>query len=576
MNKLPDGRVYEDLPLDEQHRYLQERPLPERAELMLLSRSPGRLVSSISDSELLFITKQTDRSETIELIRHATVSQLVFLTDYNAWRGDSLDSRRFFAWFSDLLEMDVDRFTQVLRHVDYETLVAAFKKCLEVFKTRHEEMIDEMVGDEPFFTLDHLYYFKVFDEENFRTVKLAIETVFERDKPFYFELVEGILSESDLEIEELAYESREERLSEKGFPTKEEAFRIYRPLAAGEFAARERKTPEPGGAQEDGAEKKSAGLHLPAVVETQRLLLDEALAVLSARDPGAGEGISRELLGLTNKVLVCRGAEPTAPVLQECTLHVRSYISLGLDELGGGGAEAAAGLLSGHWLEDIFRVGYGCVDRARQRLMTMLRRHWQGDLRRLTAYLGSPCGEWVEKLAPRHPALPDGRGGFRDPASRQDARAIDEMVGKLDALLGLLARRGFLTLGRIVPEPGARKGRKKIQYNFDPQTLTLHAALGSALVHWDTDGVPAAAPVDKARWAAFLARRTGADGAWTLEEARRRAFEEALLEGESEATRHASADMLTPLLDFLDRECRGARLVPAPDPRYVAWAVVEV
>lgn len=480
MEKSLSSRKFQELPLEEQSAYIFERPLSQRAELISLSQNPARFVVGLSFEELLFITKETDREGVRELAQFATPDQLVFLTDSNCWDDDSVDEDSFVKWLADLLEIGIEKLTSTVRNLDYEFLVAALKKCVEIIKTQHEEAIDEIVGDDPYFTIDNLYYIRLNHEDDFRTLKVLFEVIFDKDKDLYFDIVEGILSEVDSEIEEDAFQLRGERLAEKGFPTVEEAYRIYSPLSVDEFLDGEKK--EIDDVDPDRllhAEFESAS-HLPVASAFGGFLFDEALARVSAQSTPAVEHIGRELMWIVNKVIVCSKQEINANLLAKSAARARSYISLGLDVVSGGNVEKAADVLSSYWLEHIFSVGYTQLLNARQALASSIRKVWKGDIDILTAFFGEPYGTTLERFLDRYPQIVDpGEDTPRDMCCVQDLEVFSEFAALVDGVLRLLLENNLVNWPSMFDEE-----RDGMYLNMEEGVFSLPVLLATVFVRY--------------------------------------------------------------------------------------------
>ena len=81
-----------------------------------------------------------------------------------------------------------------------------------------------------YFTADGVVYFGVPNEQSPHRVHEIAQSLFGEAPALYWRLVYGMLFESPSEIEEEALRWRTARLGDLGFPDREQAMRVYRPL----------------------------------------------------------------------------------------------------------------------------------------------------------------------------------------------------------------------------------------------------------------------------------------------------------------------------------------------------------
>ncbi|HTL47513.1 MAG TPA: DUF6178 family protein, partial [Verrucomicrobiae bacterium] len=220
---------FESLGPEEQLKVFSKSSIKERGDLILHAHEPLKLTQALSNEELYLITREMDPEERSEVIRYANLRQLFFISDIDCWQRDQISPKGFIQWLEILRQADEAKLFSWLLEMDFEALVAGFQKFVRVLKPEWEYAVDEVLGDQPYFTLDRLYYILV-EEENFETVRRAFEVLYENHKGRYAAILEGILGEMEYEVEETAYRKREVRLSDQGFPDYETAVVIYNPL----------------------------------------------------------------------------------------------------------------------------------------------------------------------------------------------------------------------------------------------------------------------------------------------------------------------------------------------------------
>ncbi len=445
---------FEALTPEDQVKIFSETPLTEKSELILLAHEPGRLTRGLSSEELYLMTREVDLDEKAEILRYASVDQLSFLADMDCWERDQIEPGQFVRWLGTLLAADDAVLLRWIHKSDYETIIAGFQKFARVLKPDWETVVDDIVGDQPYFTLDRMYYILV-EEESLETVKRALEILFENDRPRYFALLEGILGEMEYEMEEAAYRNREIRLTDRGFPDFETAMRAYTPLSREEFfkfplkeklaEAREHASPQP---------------RYPVIWNLSKIFLDDVLIALAEEEPSIREGVYEELAWLSNKIVVCNGMDFTSEEkVRNAVDRARALVSLGLEILSEGDIQQGLKLVKERWLEAIFRFGFGVLDPMRKRVEWLLADYWKGDAEIFFTFLESPYEFILRGLAQPFPlcydeAVTENVYHHRQFRSRQDVQRASLALEQMECLHGLLNQRVPGLFSRILRGSG--------------------------------------------------------------------------------------------------------------------------
>ncbi len=374
---------FEELEPAEQAKVFYQSSFQERGDLFPYCHQPDILTRSLSPEELYLLTRELDRDELSEVIRYANLAQLFFLSDIDCWKKDRINGKRFMNWIHTLVHAGSQNFLHWFDEMDYEMVVAGFKKIIKVVKPEWEYAVDELLGDAHYFTIDNMYYILV-EEEELETVKQAMERLYEHHRGKYVALLEGIVNEMDDEIEEEAYRRREMRLAEHGFPNPETARHIYYPISQEDFE----KFPLKHRVQES---EPATVTHYPRAWSESRLFLDDALALLQEEPGEILEGIREELMWLSNKVIACEGIDLTS---EEHVRHgverSRHMVNIGLEDLSGGDAARARDILKQRWLEIVFRWGAGVLHRLREEAWHIVHKYWKDDAKPCLDFLDLP------------------------------------------------------------------------------------------------------------------------------------------------------------------------------------------
>ncbi|MCM8776148.1 MAG: DUF6178 family protein [Candidatus Omnitrophica bacterium] len=380
---------FEELSLEEQVRIFRESPLKDKRDLILRCHDPDRITHSLSHEELYLITREMDLEERSEVIRHATLPQLLFISDLECWKKDRIRANGFLNWLETLSAADDRQCLNWLLESDYEMVVAGLKELIHVLKREWEFPPDEALGDMPYFSLDEFYFVYV-KEENLETVKRALEILFENHRGRYAALMEGVISEMDYEVEEEAYRKREKRLEDLGFPDPETARRVYRPITEEEFENYPRKEYH----AFDADLREAARAKLPDYLvlwSDQKMYLDDVLLLLREEPMEVRQSLEDELVWLSNKVIACDGVDFAAEEkIHRGAKRTRALVSLGLQCASGNDLVKASRYLKERWIETIFRLAISRLVEIRGDAEELVTKYWKGAARDFLEFLVPP------------------------------------------------------------------------------------------------------------------------------------------------------------------------------------------
>jgi hypothetical protein len=424
-----DISEYENLNPEQQEHIFHKSSFRDKGELLMRSHNPAALARSLSCEELYLVTRGMDIEERGEVVKHASLPQIFFISDIDCWKKDRLDGSNFLHWLEVLLSAGDDKLLVWLMEMDYEAIVTGFQQVMKVVKPDHEWTLDEVLGDLPYFTIDQMYYIGV-DAENLETIKRALEVLFVNHKGRYIALLEGVLGELTDEVEEDAYQKREMRLAERGFPDFETAQKIYRPISREELEKFPKKTPQTEHRSEDGK--------LPNYIvawSAERFFLDDVLHSFQDDLTGLQDRLQEELAWISNKVIACEGIDLSS---EEKVRHgierARGFINIGLESLAGGtDLQKARQVLSERWMEVIFRWGMTQVLQIKEEAQKMIREKWNNDQIALYNSLEAPydlifVGLFRQTLPICYDAGAKGTEPYRDFRTLEDVRRIRQVL----------------------------------------------------------------------------------------------------------------------------------------------------
>jgi len=231
-SRVDATRLLGELSLEAQLALVCETPVARRAELIALAPDPEALVPLLPEAELCFTVKAVGLADAGWLLEIASPEQVVACLDLDAWKGDVPDRAGLDAWLEALTESSPESLLPVLHALDPELVVSFLKgRIAAVAKPPDADGWDPPDGSQ---TLEGQFWFCALGEDDDLAPVLAVlRTLFELDYWTYFRMMQGVIWELDAENEEWARRWRSGRLEDLGFPTWEEAMRIYATLAPG-------------------------------------------------------------------------------------------------------------------------------------------------------------------------------------------------------------------------------------------------------------------------------------------------------------------------------------------------------
>ncbi len=434
----PDGladRIAE-LTVREQAELALRLPAPQRLALLLHSPTPLKLVRALPNSELYLTVREVGPAEALPLLKLASGQQLRHLIDLEAWRKDQLDADRTGAWVATILESGEPALRRLLQNTDDEVLALLLARWARISQLEYEdrpEVHGHGQGDagtaEGLLTPDGEHRFLPTIPEHAPAIRRLLVLLFEENPERYSRLLWASRWELPSELEEQALHWRNDRLEQHGFPSHEEALRVFEPP---DGSSRE---PMVGGPIDADA---ISAARSPLRVECAKSGLVPALDRLNDR---LRERVLIECIALANRLLIADHADTGDPEAHSAAMErAIGYMEIGLKIHGGSEPTSMARLLEQRSVLEWFREGYAEAAALQRSAHRLLSRSWpQGTLEALLL-LDSPVRERVAALLePRplyfDPDADDGTGlagmrDFRNLAEFEESRVAIE-VGEL-------------------------------------------------------------------------------------------------------------------------------------------------
>lgn len=439
------------------------------------------LVAGLPPASFVRVARQLRDEGRLELLLpRATPDQLVTLLDLDVWRGDRVDVGRARQWLLAIGECSVaaDRprgaLVDLIHAMDPELWTLALFADTNIITldleddASRDEALDQLAHLRTWETPDGFFIVGTPDDEAGRAVLRVLSRVYDDDLGYGRRLVLSIVAALPSEIEETLLRFRSGRLADLGFVEWQDATLLLRPLDH-KVAA----TAVPRDFRWLGGDDAGAAMTV--------FRGSELLRRATARLPDAEHGLrAREFLLLVNEVIAAQRLPPGDDAVGERAIdQTTATLGLGLELLlqsRPGDPEPEVFLaerITAIGLRDVFRVGYGALDKLRRAAISLHR-----AMRVSTTHVGSlldrPWGQALAALCRLYPELPlESTGSSTRPIrSLVDVARATERVAEAGALAALT----YLPAGYGV-DPSW------IDRVDEPEKLTLGDLLRSAIVH---------------------------------------------------------------------------------------------
>lgn len=315
----------------------------------LLDEIDGRaLVRSVPAEDVYRTIVEVGLSDAVEVVQLATPEQFRTFVDLAAWQRDRVDPIEVLHWLRAARGDDDDDFIKKLQHLDLELLELLFRRLTVIHDLEEDPDVDP--AGPAVETPEGKYLVELRldgpDEAALRRLLYDLTT----HNPFELgRFLEAARWELPTELEETAYQFRQARLQDLGFPPLDEAVKV--------FAWRDPDKVLP------VARSSSAALAPPAGESGP----DFVGAAFEGLEPVERQNLEAEVRFLVNCVLLAEGAEPgDPPAIRRYSERARDLINLGLEHVTGCDVRLAAQAVRERPLKEIFQTGFSLTLRLRR------------------------------------------------------------------------------------------------------------------------------------------------------------------------------------------------------------------
>lgn len=337
------------LSLEDQVGLVCSAPLALRPKLLELAPAPEELIPLLPEAELCFTAKAIGLWDASWILEHATPAQLVTSLDLDGWSGLVPAPENLRSWLAALAEAGDDTLLRTARSVDPELVVLVLRDRVHVLLDPKDEEWQPPQGAQ---TLEGQFYLVARQPgDDLDDVMKLLRVLFQEDYWLYFRMMQGVIWELDSDLQEWALRWRTGRLEDLGFPSWDEAMRIYgyvRPSERDEI---------PEGDDPLDVDAWSLPVFLPELPAT----LSEVHSVFRAAaelDERERRGFFYAFVATANRVAVAdRMPLGDADTLPQAIEVVAAVVSRGLENIATHNGIGLTDTLRRVSLERLFRVG---------------------------------------------------------------------------------------------------------------------------------------------------------------------------------------------------------------------------
>jgi hypothetical protein len=317
-------------------RRLSELAPKKKLDAMLEEVDGRALVRGIAPEEVYATIIDVGLVDSTEIVQLSTPDQFRTYVDLASWQRDRVDVLEVLHWLRAARGDDEEEYLRKLQRIDVELVELMFKKL-----TRIHNLVEDPDVNTEGVTLEtpegqFLIEFTIegVDEHAMRQVTKDLMAA----NPFELtRFLEAVRWDQTTELEEAAFQFRQSRLQDLGFPPLDEALKVF--------------------AWVDPDKVKVAEGQPGLVKPGERV--DFVLAMFQGLDAVERQNLEGEVRYLVNCILVAEGAEPGDPAaLRRLSEQARDTLELGLEHLTGADPTRAVDVVRDRTLREIFQIGF--------------------------------------------------------------------------------------------------------------------------------------------------------------------------------------------------------------------------
>jgi hypothetical protein len=201
-----------------------------RADELFATPDPERAIRALPGDELFYLVSEMGFPDAMDVLQHASASQVQTVLDFAIWERDQIASDRAEEWLAALVQAPTAAVVDWIRDLDVELVAWLLRRRARIYDLSLDEPPEEPEGmllatPDGFFTLDLLG-----DGDEPSVTARLIDALYREDKNLARRLLVGTRGDLDAELEETAYRWRSGRMADLGFVEFYEALEVYREL----------------------------------------------------------------------------------------------------------------------------------------------------------------------------------------------------------------------------------------------------------------------------------------------------------------------------------------------------------
>jgi hypothetical protein len=426
------------LSFEDRLRLIQRSPVRTKANLIISSPDPLKLLKKLSPQEIYLTVKESWGTDAAVILEMTAPDKIVQLLDMDIWKRDRIDFGKFMEWLQLLLEGGGRVLTKILFTLDEPLVILFFKSIIEV-TSRNLDQDPLELSDEGWFSFDNLYYFKTIDEEtDLDLVSNLLMQFFEHEPDYYHIIMEGVIGDLPSPMEEDAYQLRSSRMSMLGFPELSEARELFL-FEDPEKIVEQIRSMSGKVIYVDEQQAEELPPHYWLIPKKMDGLFEDLMG--EAADDDNDAQLFWELSYLVHKVVAASGLDLSdVEELVSSAQVTRDYISLGLEYLAGVRRDEGKRIIREVYLVQLFRLGYTLVLAERKRnealiaeLSHIIEPALWGD------YARNVVTGLLERIPVFYEGLAGGRADYRNFQSPADLAASADFMAQLSARIHLVS-----------------------------------------------------------------------------------------------------------------------------------------
>jgi hypothetical protein len=204
-----------------------------RGEFLTIIDNPEQVVPLLPETDFTLALNAIGKDQAGWLLAFSTDEQRVACIDMDCFDLEGFQPERMVGWIDALIDAGPSTLIAAFQDLDPEIWTLGLRQMAHF-------SIGAAAGDA--FTEDGVVFYTPHSDSDFERVREILLTLFSSSPRLYWQLVYAAIEDASAECEEWAVRWRDARLADLGFPSREQAMWVHRPLSVAEVEFREPTT----------------------------------------------------------------------------------------------------------------------------------------------------------------------------------------------------------------------------------------------------------------------------------------------------------------------------------------------